>query len=336
MDRKVNISDIHKLITEDDSLVLSDDIKEAIIADDRYESINAIWDSSLSFAPDVSFSPEAGFDSFKKKYDIASQIDNSAIVKTIGSNQDRASTKVFFLRKFAAAASIVLIAACCGILWFHESDTKYQSNGNVQSLAMADASSIVLDKNSTLEEKSGFGDDHRIVELNGKANFDIEKNENLPFKIIMGNSSIEVIGTQFDLSNTNGIIDLALIEGKVRFVSDQGESYDIVAGERMTYVRSTQVLNVDKIDDYSVFSWSNNGLRYTNASVSHVLTSLSQYFDYELQWSGNNADACTHITMTNIVDPKIDEIIEIIESIVDIDLELNHSSKTIEVLNINC
>ncbi len=336
MKRKVNISDIHKLITKDDSFVFSDDDRKAILEDSNYESINSVWEDSLLYTPDESFSPKAGFDSFKNRFDISNDSRSTHLIKNAGIDVKQKPRKIFYLRKMAVAASIILIAAVVSVLFFLNTATKYNTNDNVQNIAMIDQSSIVLDKQSTLIEKPGYGTDHRTVVLNGKANFDIKKNKDLPFKILMGSSSVEVLGTQFDLSNMNGIIELALIEGKVRFSTDGGESYEIIAGERLTYVEKTLKINTSKIDDYSVFSWSNNGLRYTNASVSHVLTSLSQYFDYDLKWSGHSAELCTKITMTNIVDPKIDELVEIIESIVDIDLGVDHSSKTIEVININC
>ncbi len=86
-----------------------------------------------------------------------------------------------------------------------------------KKIVLPDGSIVLLEKNSKLSYKKGFGKDKREIELTGQALFDVIKDPTRPFYVYAGNTTTRVLGTSFTVrafvKEKNVIVDV--IRGKV-------------------------------------------------------------------------------------------------------------------------
>ncbi len=90
---------------------------------------------------------------------------------------------------------------------------------NIKMIELSDGSLVHINKESKLYYPESFGENERIVELEGEAFFDIKKNPQKPFIIKARNKEIKVLGTSFNV-NTNfegEKVEVYVETGKVKF-----------------------------------------------------------------------------------------------------------------------
>jgi len=121
--------------------------------------------------------------------------------------------------RLGAAASVVL--AFTFLIWRVNSSGKseakvfnaetsegwkiFSNSGASAKLAvLPDGSRVTLDPNSKLKYSLFFNKNEREVYLEGRAFFEVTRNENIPFKVHAGEILTQVIGTQFTVSDMPG------------------------------------------------------------------------------------------------------------------------------------
>ena len=133
---------------------------------------------------------------------------------------------------WSAAAVAVLLAV--GTFYFvtpADDYTRVIADGGEMSVTLPDASAIILYPGSTLEYKASSFATNRNVTLSGKAFFEVTRNEKAAFKVIAGNTEVEVLGTKFmvNQADTDSVI-VSVESGRVRVMNQSGEECIITAG----------------------------------------------------------------------------------------------------------
>ena len=128
----------------------------------------------------------------------------------------------------------------------------------------------------------------RQIFFTGEGHFSVAKNKEKPFIIKSNESSIEVLGTQFNLksySNDNRI-EVALLDGSVAFcypsTTDQEMKCILSPGEQVYYNRTTH--NLEKknfiLSDYS--SWKDGKYYFKNETLENIAKQLERNFDVNI------------------------------------------------------
>jgi transmembrane sensor len=78
-----------------------------------------------------------------------------------------------------------------------------------------DGTTICLNRNSVIQYNTDFGKTKREISLQGEAFFDVAKNPAVPLFIHVGNVTIQVKGTAFNVSQQAKQIAIALIRGHI-------------------------------------------------------------------------------------------------------------------------
>lgn len=134
---------------------------------------------------------------------------------------------------FATAAAAVLVVASGAVLWNAQQQDWF--NGHIASLiarvtgtqsystSTGQRSTFVLVDGSTIElnaqsrVKVHFSDARRDVQLlEGQALFNVAKDAQRPFVVQAGNRRVLAVGTQFDVRLDGALVQVTLLEGKVR------------------------------------------------------------------------------------------------------------------------
>ena len=110
--------------------------------------------------------------------------------------------------------------------------TKVQLNG---------ATTIRYDVNDT---------EQRLVHLSGEAFFDVAKSPDCPFRVMVNDFQIEVLGTSFNVNTyKKDVIETSLLTGKIKISGGSlPHEYTLTPGEKATYSSVDKALKITKAD----------------------------------------------------------------------------------------
>lgn len=134
----------------------------------------------------------------------------------------------------AAAAVAVVCATFFGARLYDrllleratERYTVTTKSGDRSTVCLPDGTQVRLNGSSTLTYPANFNATNRSVELSGAAYFDVSPDEKHRFEVKVGNCSVVVKGTKFDVTAypDDSLITTTLLEGAVGFTAPRGET----------------------------------------------------------------------------------------------------------------
>lgn len=131
------------------------------------------------------------------------------------------------------------------------------SDTQIRRIELPDGSVVHLNSKSNLYYPKSFTGKKRIIEFEGEAFFEIKKNPEKPFYIIVGNKEIRVLGTSFNVNTnfTSGKVEVLVKTGKVKFY-EPGKSKKELILEPGSIGAIDEKSAVKKlIDDPNYLSW---------------------------------------------------------------------------------
>jgi transmembrane sensor len=209
-----------------------------------------------------------GLSPFDKKLEAAKLIDQTASVDvdkayhTVNRriNQEKTVYRIYTtLTRIAAVLTLPLLAFTIWTLFFQETEKApvelaqneitwqeiHSPVGMRSHVVLPDGTNLWLNAGSHLRYSIPFIRENREVELSGEAFLDVVKNEQSPFVVRTENTSVEVLGTQFNVNAypETEQIQITLKEGKVkfRFQGDDGVF-------KYSELKSNDLLEFDKTD----------------------------------------------------------------------------------------
>jgi ferric-dicitrate binding protein FerR (iron transport regulator) len=231
------------------------------------------------------------------------EIHTAAPVATI---RPRRKVRDIFLRPWLAVASIIALIVATGILYNQRGRTlvgetrKEALSTLIQVVAVArggaarlvllpDGSKVWLNVASTLKYPMNFSGSGRVVELSGEAYFEVSQLPDMPFKVLLKDAEVKVLGTRFNIMDYNDepSCKVSLIDGAVSVDSgpqrvmlhpgEQGEILYLSAG----VVGPIKV--TPGIDPPAVLSWKDGVLRFENTHLQKVMRTLERCYDVDIQ-----------------------------------------------------
>ncbi|MFT7055124.1 MAG: ferric-dicitrate binding protein FerR (iron transport regulator), partial [Roseivirga sp.] len=226
----------------------------------------------------------------------------------------------YSLLKIAAALLVIAVAGFLVInnkVQIIPTDTdsiEFTSSANsFKEYSLPDGSIVKLNANSSLKIASDFGDSNRTVTLVGEANFDVVRNENLPFIILAGNSRVKVLGTSFNLTSyLDNDIELNVTEGNVEFssVKNEGVKEQVSKGEMAKMDKEGQFIRKDLIKNINYSGWWTRKFEFENTILSEVIENLEDAYWVEIEYTKEIGNCPVTGTYEN---KSIKEIIDLID-----------------------
>jgi transmembrane sensor len=153
-------------------------------------------------------------------------------------------------------AAVLVVVLGLGWWWLGSGNDSMKAYTGPAMATLVDGSTVELDSLSQLELSKGFGKNDRQLTLQGKATFDVTKDEQRPFIVTVGNTAVQVLGTRFTINyqpNGAGLM-VHVSNGKV-MVIDREKRDSIVLTDGMLLKRTkgqevfkvaTHVADIDK------------------------------------------------------------------------------------------
>jgi len=166
--------------------------------------------------------------------------------------------------------------------------------GGQYQVVLPDGSKVWLNALSSLRFPTAFTGNERMVELNGEAYFEIEKNTSRPFKVgvargtseIAGHESMEidVLGTEFDLM-AYGDEDrqkVTVISGTVSARSGH-EQITLQPNQQASLDKKSYILNlIDPIDVGESIAWKEGKFQFHDASIESIMRQAARWYDIDI------------------------------------------------------
>ncbi|WP_411031420.1 FecR family protein [Spongiimicrobium sp. 3-5] len=198
-------------------------------------------------------------------------------------DQKRASASVLNLKsgisrlhKVAAIAAIGLVFIVVGVLVTSNSQQVLHKTGygEVMNLKLPDGTSVVLNGNS---EISYTKKNTRDVSLKGEAYFKVKPKyaSKAKFWVNTKDLRVEVYGTQFHVNTRDEKTDVALDEGSINLLLNNGVYKEMVPGEFVSYSDETKVIFHEKVSQEQSYSlWREGTYIFNNIKLKEVMKHL--------------------------------------------------------------
>ncbi|MFY7839847.1 MAG: FecR family protein [Lacibacter sp.] len=195
----------------------------------------------------------------------------------------------------AATLAGVLFVSAAWLFLQKSSFTNFTAQyGEVKQLVLPDQSVVTLNANSVLKYKKEWKEGMvREVWLEGEAFFDVKHlhEEGNPVKasdrflVHVGDMTVEVLGTSFNVSDRKAETKVVLQTGKVRvdFKDKKKESMLMEPGDLVKYNQSTKQVVKEKTDTISTVAWKKKELMLNNTSVQDIINSIENNFGYKVE-----------------------------------------------------
>ncbi len=204
--------------------------------------------------------------------------------------------KIRFFVNLSKYAAIIILAFAIGSL-LNVGDHIKKENlqfteiivplGQMSEMTLYDGTQVWLNSGTTLHYESNFGKDSRNISLQGEAFFKVKPGE-IPFKIKLKNSEVEVLGTSFNVISYNDdcFSCITLVEGKVKIFSPLGtEIAQLKPSEQIKINDNLQHIRIKNVDTNFYSSWTEGKIVFEEQRLADIIEKLKRWYNVDILFS---------------------------------------------------
>lgn len=186
----------------------------------------------------------------------------------------------------AAAIALLMIEPPFVSQWLHP-DVYRTSIGEQRAIELTDGSAISINAKSSVRVK--FTERARDVYLNaGQAMFTVAKDADRPFRVHVGDTVVQAIGTKFDVRRGTDRINVAVVEGTVQITTDAASRTEsalatlvaatrVTAGEGVSVADAGRVTPPTPINVADVSAWQQRRLVFANNTLAEIAEEFARF-----------------------------------------------------------
>jgi len=247
------------------------------------------------------------------------------------------STRPMRSHAIAAAALMLVAIGGAGLGWLAlQGDRTIQTvAGQQQTRSLPDGSLIAV--NVASDVAYAIKEDRRYVKISdGEAAFTVKPDAKRPFVVHAGDFEMRAVGTAFNVRRRDGVIEVAVSEGKVEIcrIGEQGIEAVLAtlgAGQLLqfpaSYAQGAFNPAPSPIPTAQVSEWRMRVVTYEDAPVRAVVADLNRYFEQKLQVE-QGALLDRRVTVRLRVDDR-ERAIETLASLLDVDVRKTQKGETL-------
>lgn len=168
-----------------------------------------------------------------------------------------------------------------------EFNTLATPRGGQYRLRLPDGTEVWLNAASSIRFPVNFSGNEREVEVRGEAYFEVARDPKRPFKVVMGQFKVDVLGTRFNINGYgDGIpIKTTLLEGSIQV--SNGQARRLLKPRQQAQLQHDGTLQViDGVNVDRVTAWKNGYFSFEKADLKTVMNNLSRWYNVEVQYEG--------------------------------------------------
>lgn len=185
--------------------------------------------------------------------------------------------------------------------------------GGEYKLELADGTLVWLNSDSELRYPVKFVGNQREVQLKGEGYFKVSKNPEKPFRVMVGDMVVKVLGTSFNINayKDQDNILTTLVSGKVDIQDVTGESLVVMKPNQQVDFRHGQVF-VKEVDVARFVSWIDGKFYFNDMTLENIMSQLQRWYDIEVFFTDEKLKSYpfTGVIRRDLTAERIFEIIE--------------------------
>lgn len=215
-----------------------------------------------------------------------------------------------------SAVAVAVLAIVAGAFLLNPVQEKTVTAHELQKISvLPDNSKITLEPGAVLTYDKKYGKTNRLVSLSGDANFEVSRDEILPFTVQTTSAEITVLGTVFNVSSGEKTTSLEVQSGKVQFEPlDFPVSFICTQGMKADYNLTQKEITISSLESLCTINQMDNLLKFNNMQLSEVSQILEEYFGVKISVPENDKNLRLTSTFNN---KKLEEVLEIINLTLD-------------------
>ncbi|GAB3257698.1 hypothetical protein GCM10027347_20390 [Larkinella harenae] len=158
--------------------------------------------------------------------------------------------------------------------------------GKRKNLQLSDGSVVKLNSDTKISFPAIFGQDGRVVSLNGEAFFDVERDETRPFIIALNAVKINVLGTSFNVKDYDDEqeVEITVRSGlvSVSFRSDQSTPILVRKDQKLIFNKTNEKFQIIGVNAEQENSWITGALQFNNTPLRRVKQTLEKWYDVDI------------------------------------------------------
>jgi ferric-dicitrate binding protein FerR (iron transport regulator) len=185
--------------------------------------------------------------------------------------------------------------------------TIYAPLGSRVSFNLPDGTTGMLNSDSRLSYSLPFTNS-RQVKLEGEAWLNVNRDEDHPFVISTDNSTVKVLGTNFNVSAypAGNYVEVVLKQGRVEFQDNKGdEKVTILPSERLVFQNG----NISKsvIDPAKYYAWTEGKLIFRNDPMAEVARRIERWYNIKVELADEELEKYSF--RATFEDDKLEEVL---------------------------
>lgn len=257
-----------------------------------------------------------------KRYKEESLDTDKAWKQFAGRNAIRRS--IPFRRYLMAAASVLLLLIGLGTFYIMERNSPEwvavaTAPGQLKTVYLPDSTQISMAGNSSIRyDIKAYGKERRVVEMKGKAFFQVTRNEARPFSVYTPVTEVTVLGTSFQISEHPLTTEVNVVTGKVSFAAGkENDKVILTAGMSATYSMEKKSITILTEENLNSLSWKTKQLRFNDASLDKVIADLNEFYQVKITNKVKTSDVKLTATFNDL---PLEEVLLVINQTLDIRL----------------
>ncbi|MBN2214766.1 MAG: FecR domain-containing protein [Bacteroidales bacterium] len=290
-------------LEEKEKKELAEWIKENESNKKKFENIRYLWEKSPGLKAYNEIDVEEGWESvrphLKSRFKLRAQ---------------KLPLSAFLLR-----VAVLLVFACVMVFGLYKiihfipkDDTiSVVSSDIIKDVSLPDGTWITLNKYSQITYDKRFNKNNREVFFSGEAYFDVIRGQRLPFIIRTGNSTIQVVGTSFNIKDDSSSLTVTVISGKVWLyeTANRENRVRLAKNETASFDYATKKIIYGENSDLNFLSWKTGSFEFVKTPTVDVLNTIASYYNKKLI-----LNIPVHDSITGVFDNQpLDEILKEIE-----------------------
>lgn len=296
---------------------------------------------------------DAGLMDRKELKDLVPELDSDKLYSSIQAEMGK-KTSLFSLHradwigtvvKVAAAVLVIATASFFSLTYEkHIEETRLAGHQPIvfhtqdeqnRNIVLIDGTNISLNNNSQITVSPDYLTGNREVTLIGEAYFDVAHNPDKPFIIHANQSTVEVLGTAFNVRSQPGQdnVQVAVVDGRVVFQNKLRSEKDtnqlavtLSKGQYGYMDLSKRTILVDDLAVENYLAWREGYLAFEGLTLSQVCIQLDRIYDIACSFE-NNAISELKIT-ANFTNESTEKTLDVIALSLGVEYETEENGQT--------
>lgn len=272
-------------------------------------------------------------------------------LKELSKDRSWATINSYFRRKriklvmtFARYAAVILLAFLAGNL-LRTSHERAPGEGRqaeisvplgqMSEMTLFDGTHVWLNSGTTLKYADNFGEKERSVILDGEAFFKVAHHQ-MPFRVQLMNSVIEVLGTSFNVVSYLGehSSQVTLVEGSLKINSLTGtEIATLNPSQQILIPENGADIRLKTVDVGFYTSWTEGKIVFEEERLSDVAVRLERWYNVKIRFEDQETGNL-RFSGTILKNKPFDQIVKAFQLLLPIQIHYQNNLEQMDIITI--